>query len=95
MRVRLSLDARNDLLTIRDHIADTTDPVIAARVVARFDAILTTLASFPSIGHDGTAKGTREMLTPRIPYVVVYRIEMTDAEDELVVLRVYHTSRGR
>ena len=95
MRVRLSADARDDLKSVRDHVAGNADPVIAASVIARIGTVMMTLASFPGIGHDGIVGGTSEMAVPRLPYVLVYRIEMNDTEDELVVLRVFHTARDR
>jgi plasmid stabilization system protein ParE len=33
------------------------------------------LIAFPDIGHKGALSGTREMVVPGLPYVVVYRLE--------------------
>jgi hypothetical protein len=37
--------------------------------------------------------GTLERIVARTPYVIVYRIDLGD-EDELIVLRVYHAAPG-
>jgi plasmid stabilization system protein ParE len=38
--------------------------------------------------------GTLERIVPRSPYVIVYRIDLGD-RDELVILRVYHAAQDR
>jgi hypothetical protein len=36
-----------------------------------------------------------EKRVPRVPYLIVYRIDITDNDRELVVLRVYHGAQPR
>ena len=44
------------------------------------------LRAFPYSGRKGRIDGTRELVFPGLPYIVVYRIE-----DQVVdVLRIYH-----
>ena len=62
----------------------------AARAVAK--AILDTadsLSLFPLRGREGKNAGTREMLVPRLPYIVVYRV--TDAAVHIV--HIHHAAR--
>ena len=66
----------------------------SVRVVAQIGQVLSLLKRFPHIGHDGHRPGTFEMLVPRLPVVIVYRIDVGDGE-ELIVLRVYHTRQQR
>jgi toxin ParE1/3/4 len=47
------------------------------------------LRALPHLGHAGRKQGTREFVIPHLPYIVVYRIDISD-EDELVVLGVFH-----
>ncbi len=89
MHVRLSEDAEADLHAIFDFIA-AENPVAATRVI---DAIITTalhLESFPFLGKEGRMRGTRELVTPGWPYVLVYSLA-----DEFYILveRILHGAR--
>ena len=46
------------------------------------------------MGHAGTRRGTRAMVVPGLPYLIVYRTE-TGAEDTVVILGVYHGAQLR
>jgi toxin ParE1/3/4 len=49
------------------------------------------MAAFPQMGHSGLLPGTREMVVPGLPYIVVHRSD----EDALVILGVYHGAQLR
>ena len=51
------------------------------------------LTDFPMIGHEGTLQGTREMVVPGLPYIIVHRVDA--AEGEVVILGVYHGAQRR
>jgi len=53
------------------------------------------LGRFPHFGHDGVVSGTFEIVVPRLPFVIVYRIDVGGTDDELVILRVYHGAQDR
>lgn len=95
MKLRVTHDARDDLEGLRSHIVANAGAGIADMVIGRIGTGLSTLAAFPHIGHGGHVPGTFEMVVPRLPFVVVYRVDFNDIERELVVLRVYHTARDR
>jgi hypothetical protein len=38
---------------------------------------------------------TFEKVVPRIPYVIVFRVDINDGPRELVILRVYHAAQER
>ncbi len=89
MHVRLTDDARSDLLSIKEYIAKD-NPRAAQRVI---DAILTSayqLELFPLLGREGRVEGTRELNLPRIPYFIVYSIPDAYYVD---IDRVLHTAR--
>lgn len=86
MIVRLTLDALADIARIKTHF-DRIDGALATRVLAHVRRTLGMLAGWPHLGKPGRRIGTRETLLPRMPYVVVYRIDL-GREDALVVLRV-------
>ncbi len=92
---RLTEVAAGDLEAAAIHIVNSADAVIAERIIDRIGGTIRMLCRFPHLGHDGHMPGTFEMLVPRLPFVIVYRIDFNDADNELIVLRVYHTARER
>lgn len=46
------------------------------------------LSDYPTIGKRGRERGTRELVVAGLPYIVIYAVQ----SDELVILRVLHTS---
>jgi plasmid stabilization system protein ParE len=47
------------------------------------------LETFPRSGRAGRVTGTLELVVPRLPYFIPYRLNKTQID----ILRVYHTSR--
>ena len=94
MRLRLTEDAASDLESIKKFSEDV-DVGLATRVTAQIGNVLTLLLRYPHIGHDGRRPGTFEMLVPRLPIVIVYRIDIGPREEELIVLRVFHVRQHR
>jgi plasmid stabilization system protein ParE len=58
------------------------------RVVQAIRAASIRLREFPASGRNETVAGTREIIIPNLPYVVVYRI----VADEVQIIRVFQTS---
>ena len=50
------------------------------------EAAVSRLADFPESARPGRVPGTRELVVPATPFIVVYRIEAT----RVVILRVLH-----
>lgn len=60
----------------------------AARAVfVRIVALVRRLANFPESGRPGQIDGTRELVFPGLPYIVVYRV----IGESVQILRVFHT----
>lgn len=78
-----------DLTQLRAHIEN--DNRAAAQRVALHIAhnVDTLLPANPQIGRPGRVPGTRELVIPKTPFVVPYRIRNGAIE----VLRVYHGAR--
>jgi toxin ParE1/3/4 len=53
------------------------------------------LLDFPYIGREGALSGTRELVVPSLPYIVVYRVEIAEEETTVVILGVYHGAQLR
>ena len=89
MMIRWSPQAINDLAALRAYIAED-DPAAAQRVVLHVvSSIEQLVAKHPHMGRAGRVSGTRELVVPRTPYIVPYRIR----NNRLQVLRVYHGAR--
>jgi toxin ParE1/3/4 len=93
MRVRVTDDAAADLRQIKAFISEN-DAIAADRVIERIRTA-TLLGILPRTGHDGIVPGTFEKVVPRVPYVIVFRVDINDSSRELVVLRVYHSAQDR
>ena len=70
MRLRWRLSAVNDLAKIRDFISEN-DPDAAGVVIDRVLRSIDQLATFPKSGRVGQISGTRELVVPGLPYIVV------------------------
>ena len=80
--------ATEDLENARHYIAQV-NPTAATRIFDTIRAVVRGLAGSPLSGHPGRAEGTREMVVPHTPYLIVYAV----IDDNLVVLAVPHHSQ--
>jgi toxin ParE1/3/4 len=89
MNILWSPEAIEDLASLRGYIAED-DPAAARRVVLHIiQTIAQLLPENPQIGRAGRLPGTRELVIPRTPYIVPYRIQRPTIQ----ILRVYHAAR--
>jgi len=86
MNIVWSSEAIRDLISLRAYIAEES-PAGARRVVIRILQTVETLLSHnPQVGRPGRVHGTRELVIPRTPYIVPYRLQ----NQTIQILRVYH-----
>jgi toxin ParE1/3/4 len=85
VRVILSPAAEADLRGIYSYFADR-DYEHAERVIRTLLRACDSLPEFPLLGKVGSVEGTRERLTTRYPYRIVYRIK----DDEVEIVRILH-----
>ena len=71
MRLRWTPAAADDLESIRDYLAEHLPPFAQSTIQEIYQTILT-LRSTPYRGRSGREEGTRELVLPRLPYIVVY-----------------------
>jgi addiction module RelE/StbE family toxin len=71
------------------HYIAENDPVAAERVIRRIVSLTANLAEHPDMGRRGRVAGTRELIVPEFPYIVVYRL----SRDSVDVLTVLHALR--
>jgi toxin ParE1/3/4 len=89
MNIVWSPEAIEDLASLRAYIAEDS-PAAARRIVLRIVQVIELiLPDNPQSGRPGRVPGTRELIIPRTPYVVPYRMQ----GNTLQILRVYHSSR--
>jgi len=89
MKIAWSPEAIEDLVSLRAYIAED-NPAAARRTVQHLvESIEQLLPDNPRIGRAGRVPGTRELVIPRSPYIVPYRLQRTTIQ----ILRVYHAAR--
>ena len=93
MKLRFTPRARRHLDAIFEYITERNASA-AQHIGSRIRETIGLLATFPDLGHVGALAGTREMVVPGLPYIIVYRIE-PDHADTLVILSVYHGAQLR
>jgi toxin ParE1/3/4 len=92
LKVRYTIDALLHIGAIHSYIHER-NPVAASRVIARVRAAAEQLGEHPRIGHTGAAPGTLEWVVTGLPYVIAY--EAREAEDEIVIIGIYHGAQLR
>ena len=89
MKIAWSPEAIDDLVSLRAYIAED-NPAAARRTVRHIvESIEQLLPDNSRIGRAGRVPGTRELVIPRPPYIVPYRLQRTTIQ----ILRVYHAAR--
>jgi len=89
MKIVWSPEAVEDLVSLRAYIAEDS-PATAQRTVRLIiGSIEQLLPDNPRMGRAGRVPGTRELVIPRTPYIVPYRLQRTTIQS----LRVYHAAR--
>jgi toxin ParE1/3/4 len=89
MNLLWSPEAIQDLIALRAYISQE-NAAIARQIILRImDGIEHLLPENPHIGRPGRVPGTRELVIPRTPYIVPYRVQRKTIQ----ILRVYHGAR--
>jgi toxin ParE1/3/4 len=90
MIVRYKKRALRDVERIHDDIAQF-DPSAAKRVIRRIEHSVSRLNVLPLSSRHGVVLGTRLLVVPGLPYVVVHRVR-----DQVIdIIAVIHTARNR
>ena len=89
MRVRWLNSALISLRASLRHLHEE-NPAAALDSARRIKRAVARLETFPLSGRLGTVEGTREVVTPGLPFIIVYRVTDSDVQ----VLRVFHSRRA-
>jgi toxin ParE1/3/4 len=92
MRLRYTQRARRHLDAIAEYISQR-NPDAARRVGERIRETISLLSELPYIGREGALAGTRELVVPSLPYIVVYGVEAS--QGAVIILGVYHGAQLR
>jgi len=92
MRIRWTPLALNDLKNISRRIEHDRNLAIANRVCRTIYDAIQILRRHPHLGRSGTEPGTRELVIPKSPYIVAYRLLQSDA---VQILRIWHGAQNR
>jgi addiction module RelE/StbE family toxin len=93
LNLQFSSRARDQLAAIQIYISQH-NPAAAARVGAAIRDAAETLRYFPLAGRAGRSSGTREWVVRGLPYILVYEVGFT-AADEIMILGVFHAAQNR
>ncbi len=85
MQVRWTTAAARDLENIADYLFEKT-PENAARLIREICDAVFALRIYPNRGRPGKKSGTRELVLPALPYIVVYKV----TGDVLHIARILH-----
>ncbi len=89
MNILWSPEAIEDLTFLRSYIAED-DPAAARKVVLHIiHSVQQLLPDNPQMGRPGRVPGTRELVIPKTPFIVPYRLQ----RNVIQILRVYHGAR--
>lgn len=88
MIVSWTIPALVDLEQIEDFIAQDSPSVAYRLVNDLIDRTESLLSENPMIGRRGRVAGTRELVMPKTPYIVVYR-----ASSRVEIIAVVHGAR--
>ena len=84
-----SPEAIADLAALRVYI-EQDDPAAARRIALHIlHNVQALLTSHPEMGRPGRVPGTRELVIPRTPFIVPYRLQ----GNRIQILRIFHSAR--
>jgi toxin ParE1/3/4 len=90
MRIRWTLRAAADMQNISDYLKKR-QPEYRQPTMRKIYERIRALKNAPYVGRPGRVEGTREILFPPMPYIVVYRVNGQTIE----IWRVYHAAQNR
>ena len=88
MQVRWTTAAAADLENIADYLFEKT-PENAPRLIREICGVVSSLRAYPNRGRAGKKSGTRELVLPALPYIVVYKA----GSEVLHIARILHGAR--
>lgn len=92
MQLRWTDLASIDLEKIEAHITQQNSPIVAINVVMNIiNSVHLILPDHPRAGRQGRLKNTRELVINGIPFIVIYRENVST--NSIEILRVLHDAQ--
>lgn len=89
LRVEWTKGAESNLDAIEQYIAQDNPAAAAKTVLKIVRRAFDQLTKQPSSGKPGRINGTRELIFPEFPYIVIYSIQ----RETIFILRVFHAAQ--
>jgi addiction module RelE/StbE family toxin len=89
LRVEWTNGAERNLDAIERYIAQDNPAAAAKTVLKTVKRTFDQLSKHPSSGKPGRINGTRELIFPEFPYIVIYSID----KKVIFILRVFHAAQ--
>ena len=89
MKVKWSKTSIKDLNHIFDYIEKEDRPETARKSILKIINAVSQLERFPEIGRRGRVVGTKELIIPSTPFIIIYRLK----DSVLEILTILHHSR--
>ncbi len=89
MNIPWSPEAIDDLTSLRAYIAEDKSAAaqeVALHIIQNTEQLL---PNNPQMGRPGRVPGTRELVIPKTPFAILYRLQ----RNIIQILRVYHGAR--
>ena len=90
MQIRWTYAAAEDLEHIKEYLTEH-HPQLAQSTVLELYETICSLKTSPRRGRLGREEGTRELVLPPLPFIVVYRVK----DEAIEVLHIYHGAQNR
>ena len=89
LRIEWSKGAERNLDGIESYISQDNPQAAARNVLKIVRRTHAQLSKHPASGKPGRVNGTRELIFPEIPYIVIYTIQ----QETIFIVRVFHTAQ--
>ena len=89
MKTKWTKVSIKDLNHIFDYIENEDRPETARDMIQKIINSVSQLERFPEIGRVGRVKGTKELIIPSTPFIIIYRIKNSVLE----ILTILHHSK--
>ncbi len=86
MLIEWADSAHRDLATILRYFSEIQEKDVGQNLINRLFSAVEILARFPNSGRPGQVAGTRELVIPDQPYLLVYKVT-----DRVEIARVLHS----
>jgi plasmid stabilization system protein ParE len=91
MTIHYTRNAVRHLESIAAYITER-NPQASVRIRQRIEGAISLLTEFPQMAREGALAGTRELIAPGLPYIVVHRLQ---SNGDIIILGIYHGAQLR